>query len=87
MYQTSILKPHDIPRTYVADTCQYLKNKWDPNKSAPGTVVMVIMHHGINKGDASGNDVTVGRTQKNNERPVRYGISSHQHAANGGFHV
>jgi hypothetical protein len=64
MYQTSILKPHDIPRTYVADTCQYLKNKWDPNKSAPGTVVMVIMHHGINKGDASGNDVTVTEHKK-----------------------
>ncbi|MBL8063047.1 MAG: polysaccharide deacetylase family protein [Anaerolineales bacterium] len=60
MYQTSILKSHDIPRAYIADSCQYLKNKWDPNKSAPGTVVMVIMHHGINKGEASGNDVTVG---------------------------
>lgn len=48
-YQTSILKSQDIPRTYVADTCQYLKNKWDPNKSAPGTVVMAIMFHRIDK--------------------------------------
>ncbi len=60
MYQTSVLKTHDIPRAYVADSCQYLKNKWDSTKSVPGTVVMVIMHHGINKGEASGNDVTVG---------------------------
>ncbi|MCE7861842.1 MAG: hypothetical protein DYG86_18905, partial [Chloroflexi bacterium CFX2] len=58
-YQTSLLKSHDIPRTYVADSCQYLKNKWDSTKSTPGTIVMVIMHHGINKGAASGNDVTV----------------------------
>ena len=64
MYQTSLLKSHDIPRTYVADTCQYLKNKWDPNKSAPGTVVMVIMHHGINKGEASGNDITTAEHKK-----------------------
>lgn len=48
-YQTSILKSHDIPRAYVADTCQYLKNKWDPNKAAPGTVVMALMFHRIDK--------------------------------------
>jgi hypothetical protein len=36
MFQTSILKPHDIPRTYVTDSCQYLKNKWDPNKVRTG---------------------------------------------------
>lgn len=60
VYQSALLKPEDLPRTYVQDSCQYLKNKWDSTKSTPGTVVMVIMHHGINKGDASGNDVTVG---------------------------
>lgn len=64
MYQTSLLKPEDLPRTYVTDSCQYLKNKWDSTKSAPGTVVMIIMHHGINKGEASGNDVTVAEHKK-----------------------
>ncbi|NOH04428.1 MAG: polysaccharide deacetylase family protein [Chloroflexi bacterium] len=64
IFQTPLLKPEDLPRTYVTDSCQYLKNKWDPNKSAPGTVVMVIMYHGINKGEASGNDVTVGEHKK-----------------------
>ena len=34
------------PHTYL-DTCQYLKMKWDPNNSAPGTVVMPIMFHSI----------------------------------------
>jgi len=63
-YQTSMLKAADLPRTYIADSCQYLQNKWNPNNSAPGTVVMTIMHHGINKGDASGNDVTVTEHRK-----------------------
>ncbi|HNN13933.1 MAG TPA: polysaccharide deacetylase family protein [Anaerolineales bacterium] len=64
MYQTSLLKPEDLPRSYVSDSCQYLKNKWDSNKAAPGTVVMVIMYHGVNKGEASGNDVTVNQHKK-----------------------
>jgi len=64
MYETSLLKSHNIPRAYVADSCQYLKNKWDLTKAAPGTVVMIVMHHGINKGEASGNDVTVAQHKK-----------------------
>ena len=63
-YQTALLKSHDIPRTYIADTCTYLQNKWASNKAAPGTVVMVVMHHGINKGEASGNDITVNQHKK-----------------------
>ncbi len=63
-YQTSLLKPEDMPRTYVTDSCQYLQNKWNPNNSAPGTIVMTIMHHGINKGEASGNDITVAEHKK-----------------------
>ncbi len=63
-YQTSLLKATNIPRTYVSDTCQYLQNKWNPNNSAPGTVVMVIMYHGVNKGEASGDDITVTQHKK-----------------------
>ncbi len=48
-FQTTLLKPEDMPRTYIADTCQYLQNKWNSNNAAPGTVVMPIMFHGINK--------------------------------------
>jgi hypothetical protein len=33
----------------VTDTCQYLLNKWNPNNAAPGTVVMPIMFHAIDK--------------------------------------
>jgi len=46
-FTTSKLNPLDTPHTYIQDTCTYLKEKWDPNNSAPGTVVMVIMVHGI----------------------------------------
>jgi hypothetical protein len=52
-YQTSLLKAEDMPRTYLTDACQYLQNKWNPNNSAPGTVVMVIMFHGISKDAAT----------------------------------
>jgi len=43
----SQLNPFDTPHTYLEDTCQYLQDKWNSNNAAPGTVVMVIMFHGI----------------------------------------
>ena len=60
-FTTSVLNPLDTPHTYIQDSCQYLKAKWDPNNAAPGTVVMVIMFHGINKDSSSldDNDITV----------------------------
>ncbi len=53
IFTTSLLNPLDTPHTYIQDTCQYLKAKWDPNNAAPGTVVMVIMFHSITKGEAT----------------------------------
>ncbi len=45
---TSWVLDKDVtPVEYVADRCEYLKNRWDPNKSAPGTVVMTIMYHSV----------------------------------------
>jgi len=55
-FETNALNPNDQPQSYLPDTCQYLKLKWDPNNAAPGTVVMVIMFHGIVKGTESVND-------------------------------
>ena len=46
-YQSTLLNPLDSPHTYLEDTCQYLYDKWSLGKSAPGTVVMVIMFHKI----------------------------------------
>lgn len=52
-YQSSNLAPGVAPRAYIADTCQYLRAKWDPNNAAPGTVALVIMFHHIVKGTQS----------------------------------
>ncbi|NMB88224.1 MAG: polysaccharide deacetylase family protein [Chloroflexi bacterium] len=46
-FQTSYLNTVDLPHTYVQDTCEYLKMRWDPNNSVPGTVVMPIMFHSV----------------------------------------
>jgi hypothetical protein len=60
VFRSDFLKPLDSPRQYETDTCTYLRNRWDPNKSAPGTIVMAIMFHGISDGDAAkDNDITM----------------------------
>ncbi len=50
VFNSSDLNPLDTPHTYIQDACQSLKAKWDPNNAAPGTVVMVVMIHGLSKG-------------------------------------
>jgi hypothetical protein len=59
-FSTSLLNPKDIPHTYVKDSCQYLQDKWNSTHAAPGTIVMVIMLHGIKKeqADVTANDMT-----------------------------
>ncbi|HKG54593.1 MAG TPA: hypothetical protein VKB04_10060 [Anaerolineales bacterium] len=49
-FVASQLNPLDTPHTYIQDTCQYLQDKWNSKNAAPGTVVMVVMFHGIIKG-------------------------------------
>lgn len=54
------LNPLDTPHTYIQDTCQYLQDKWNSNNAAPGTVVMVVMFHGVDQEKASDvNDISV----------------------------
>jgi len=48
-YQSSLLDPWNTPHTYLNDTCQYLRAKWDSNNAAPGTIVMVVMLHSIQR--------------------------------------
>jgi hypothetical protein len=50
-FVASQLNPKDTPHTYIQDSCQYLHDKWSSNNSKPGTVVMVVMFHGIIKGE------------------------------------
>jgi len=49
LYQSPYLNPIDYPHSYIENACEYLKHKWDPNKSEPGTIVMVVMFHSIMK--------------------------------------
>ncbi len=49
-FTTNYLNPLDKPHAYLADECQYLKDKWTSTNAVPGTVVMVIMFHTIEKG-------------------------------------
>lgn len=51
-FQTESLNPIDQPHTYHRDTCRYLRYKWNPINSQPGTVVMVILFKNINRGTA-----------------------------------
>ena len=50
-FVASQLNPLETPHTYIQDSCQYLHDKWNSNNSKPGTVVMVVMFHGIIKGE------------------------------------
>lgn len=56
LFQTQGLGQGAAPKTYISDSCQYLKAKWDPNNAAPGTIVMVIMFHSIEKGTQTAAD-------------------------------
>lgn len=47
LFTTTVLDKNLTPQTYIKDTCEYLKDRWDPNNSAPGTVVMTIMYHSV----------------------------------------
>lgn len=60
IFTTTRLNPLDTPHTYMEDTCQYLYDKWNSNNAAPGTIVMVIMLHGIKQEavDVTANDIT-----------------------------
>jgi len=51
-FVASQLNPVDTPHTYVQDACQYLHDKWNSNNSTPGTIAMIVMFHGIIKGQA-----------------------------------
>jgi len=48
------MNPLDAAYTYEHDTCEYLRNKWDATKATPGTVVMIIMLHSINRNKGDG---------------------------------
>lgn len=56
VFTTSTLDPLDTPHTYIQDSCQYLHDQWSSANSTPGTIVMVVMFHSIEKGEATVTD-------------------------------
>jgi peptidoglycan/xylan/chitin deacetylase (PgdA/CDA1 family) len=36
-----------VPQAYVADACQHLRERWDPARSAPGTIAVAVMFHSV----------------------------------------
>jgi hypothetical protein len=56
LFTSAALNPQDTPHTYIEDQCQYLRDKWTSTNSVPGTIVLVIMFHSIEKGEASATD-------------------------------
>jgi hypothetical protein len=70
VFQTALQNPVDPPHTYLANTCQYLQDKWSSNNSAPGTVVIPVMFHSI-----MAPDDTVGANQISQAQFTRSGES------------
>lgn len=56
IFTSAILDPLVTPRAYVQDECQYLHDRWSSTNASPGTIVLVIMFHSIEKGEASAAD-------------------------------
>lgn len=56
VFTTAVLNPLDAPHTYIQDSCEYLRDKWTSTNAPPGTIVIVVMLHGIEKGEASVTD-------------------------------
>ena len=66
VFVSPYLDPLDTPQTYIQDNCEYIRNKWDPNKAAPGTVVLIIMLNSINRGSKpnSSDSITVNQFER-----------------------
>jgi hypothetical protein len=56
VFVATSLNPLDTPHSYIQDECEALKDKWSSNNAAPGTIVMVVMFHGIEKGETTVTD-------------------------------
>ncbi|MGE5223028.1 MAG: polysaccharide deacetylase family protein [Omnitrophica WOR_2 bacterium] len=55
-FTTSQLRKEIVPQTYLTDACRYLKERWSPNNSQPGTVVVPVMFHSIVNNDTKVSD-------------------------------
>ena len=49
IFNSEILWQDVEPVEYLEDRCEYLRLRWDPNNSPPGTIVAPIMFHSVRK--------------------------------------
>jgi peptidoglycan/xylan/chitin deacetylase (PgdA/CDA1 family) len=64
---TKLIRPGIAPQTYITDTCSYLKMRWSPEGSPPGTVVIPVMFHGIREsGKPVSDNITITEEQFRN---------------------
>lgn len=55
------------PVSYLKDTCQALQYRWDPEKAAPGTMVIPVMFHSVVKdGRALTDNISIHETDLKN---------------------
>jgi hypothetical protein len=47
IFATRLLRQGVLPQTYLEDNCLYLRLRWSPEGSQPGTVVVPLMFHSI----------------------------------------
>ncbi|HET7009268.1 MAG TPA: polysaccharide deacetylase family protein [Anaerolineales bacterium] len=50
-FSSPVLRPEVQPHSYMDDPCEYLRLRWDPDRSPPGTVVVPIMFHSVREPD------------------------------------
>ena len=46
-FSSPLLRPGVLPATYLDDTCEYLRLRWEAGKAEPGSVVVPVMFHSI----------------------------------------
>ncbi|MFH1185221.1 MAG: hypothetical protein V1755_09325 [Chloroflexota bacterium] len=56
IFTSAFLNPADTPHAYIQESCQYLHDKWASTNSPPGTIVLVVMFHSIERGEESVSD-------------------------------
>ena len=51
MLSSSVHSRFVQPRAYIGNACQFLGERWDPRRSAPGTAVVPVMFHSVEERD------------------------------------
>jgi peptidoglycan/xylan/chitin deacetylase (PgdA/CDA1 family) len=53
VFTHQLIRPGNIPQSYISNPCEYLSLRWSPERSTPGTVVIPVMFHGVREAGKS----------------------------------